>query len=320
MTNKEKYINLCHEEKSIPIFSQYWWLDAVCKGDNWDVILVYDAKKNLLASLPYYINNKYGFKRIKMPQLTQKLGPWFKTREFKSENDRLSHEKNIFTQIIDQIPEVSEFDQHFNYDIHNWLPFYWKGFIQTTRYTYILQNIKDYDLVYNSLDRSKKKNFRKAEKHVHVDYDLSVEEFYINHVYTLGKQNQKIEYSMELLKRIYFAATKRNRGKIFCARDSENNIHAAIFVVWDDNSAYDLISTIDPKYRNSGAATFIVMEAIKYTAKYVNVFDFEGSMIEGVERSFRKFGSKQMQYFKITKVFSKRLKLVYFLQDLIKRI
>ena len=38
MTNKEKYYTFCDIEKTVPIFSQAWWLDAVC-GDDWDVCL-----------------------------------------------------------------------------------------------------------------------------------------------------------------------------------------------------------------------------------------------------------------------------------------
>ena len=40
MTKKEKYQELCKYEKSIPIFSKDWWMDAVCGEDNWDVLLV----------------------------------------------------------------------------------------------------------------------------------------------------------------------------------------------------------------------------------------------------------------------------------------
>lgn len=40
MGNKSKYRNLCAVEKNIPIFSQDWWLDAVCGEENWDVIII----------------------------------------------------------------------------------------------------------------------------------------------------------------------------------------------------------------------------------------------------------------------------------------
>ena len=39
MVKKEKYYAFCEIEKTIPIFSQAWWLDAVC-ADAWDVCIV----------------------------------------------------------------------------------------------------------------------------------------------------------------------------------------------------------------------------------------------------------------------------------------
>ncbi len=319
MTNKERYIELCNKEKSIPIFSRYFWLDAVCGTENWNVILINNNKNEIIASMPYYASKEYGLVRLKMPRLTQKLGPWLKPREFKSENDKLSYEKEIFTKLIEGIPKAHEFKQSFDYTINNWLPFYWKGFVQTTRYTYAIKNIKDLDLIYSGFDRSKKKNINKAKKIVSIDYNLGPKEFYENHKYTLSLQNQTIEYSFELFRRICNSVVDRGNGKIICARDDQGNIHGALFIIWDNYSAYDLISTIDPTYRNSGSATLLVLEAIKYSSKYVDVFDFEGSMIEGVERSFRKFGSNQTPYFQVSKVFSKRLKLAYFLKDLIEK-
>ena len=77
-------------------------------------------------------------------------------------------------------------------------------------------------------------------------------------------------------------------------------------MIWDAETAYDLISTIDPEYRNSGAASLAVYEIIKYVkTQGITGFDFEGSMIEGVENSFRKFGTVQTPYFFICKIMTK---------------
>ena len=38
-SNKEKYKELC-KANDVPLFSQYYWLDAVCGSNNWDVIVV----------------------------------------------------------------------------------------------------------------------------------------------------------------------------------------------------------------------------------------------------------------------------------------
>ena len=50
-------------------------------------------------------------------------------------------------------------------------------------------------------------------------------------------------------------------------------------------------------------------EAIKFASTVTNKFDFEGSMIESVEKYFRSFGAVQKPYFTITKTPSFLLRL-----------
>jgi len=57
----------------------------------------------------------------------------------------------------------------------------------------------------------------------------------------------------------------------------------------------------NPSLRNSGAHSLILWEAIRYVADYAETFDFEGSMLPGVERFFREFGAIQTPYFTISK-------------------
>ena len=94
---------------------------------------------------------------------------------------------------------------------------------------------------------------------------------------------------------------QKNCGKTIYASDQSGNIHSALFIIWNNYSAYNLISTIDPDYRNSGSTSLLIWEMIKYISDKTERFDFEGSMIEGVERSFRQFGAKQIPYFLIYK-------------------
>ena len=141
VTNKEKYRLLCQTEIDIPIFSQAWWLDAVCGEKNWDVSLV-EANDKILASMPYY--QPYpGI--ITMPSYTQTMGPW-QTKE--SANSKyttlLSKCQAFYKQLIAQLPRFTFFLQNFSYQVTDWLPFYWEGFRQTTRYTYILHHIKNH--------------------------------------------------------------------------------------------------------------------------------------------------------------------------------
>ena len=99
--------------------------------------------------------------------------------------------------------------------------------------------------------------------------------------------------------------------------DHENHIHGAIFYIWDNIAAYDLVTAFDPEYGNSGASTYLIYQLIKDSLEKCNTFDFEGSMIESVEESFRKFGTIQKSYFRIYKQNSRKSKLVQAIKDLL---
>lgn len=288
------------------IFSQPWWLDAVAPG-SWGEVVV-EKGGHVYARLPYVIKRKYGLTMLTMPMLTQTLGPWLRPYPGKYAN-RLSEEKQLMTELIEQLPRFDLFRQNFHYSITNWLPFYWKGFQQTTRYTYVIDDLTNFDAIFEEFAQSKRKNIRKASNLVTVKHDLPAKDFYDNHVLTLSKQSEKILYSFDLFERIYYSAYKHQAGKTFYCVDNDNNIHAAIFVVWNEYSAYYLISTIDPDFRNSGSATLLIWEAIQYLAGKTQRFDFEGSMIEGVENSFRSFGARQIPYFQISKTSSLALRM-----------
>lgn len=314
MLSKEKYTVFCEFEKQIPIFSQPWWLDAVCGEKNWDVILI-EKNDQIIASFPYFYFHSTGMNYIGMPPLTQKLGMYINYPDGQTESSRLSYEKEILDGIISKLPYYDFFSVQFDYRYQNWLPFYWNGFEQTTRYTYVIEQIIDIECVYKNFDHSKRKNIKKAQNEVVVLFDLSCVDFYENHKMTLLKQGEKISYSYDVFQRIYVNAYKYKQGRTIYCRDKDGHIHAALFVVWDNGSAYDLISTIDPNFRNSGAATLLVYEMIKTLSGTVKSFDFEGSMIEGVENSFRKFGSVQKSYFQVFKANSRRYKFLKSVKD-----
>ena len=309
MTNREKYRLFCKTEENIPIFSRDWFLDSVCGLDNWDVVLV-EKGDDIIASMPFYKKKKATiFTIITMPKHAQTMGVYIKYPKQEQKYERkLSYEKEIMTKLIEQLPKVDYFNQSFHYSITNWLPFYWKGYTQTTNYTYVIENISNTEEVFKNFDNAKRRHIKRAEKIVEVKFDLPAKEFYENHKMTLEKQKDKIAYSFEHFNRMYKSAYSNNAGKSIYAIDSDGNIHAAFFVVWDKNSAYYLISTIDPSFRSSGATSLLMKKIIEFVSTKTDKFDFEGSMIEPVEKSFRQFGAKQKAYSNITKIDSKILK------------
>lgn len=306
MNPKDRYRNLCLEKQSIPIFHKDWWLDAVYGAKNWDVILSENKNNEIIAALPYCVKKLF-FSYIKQPRQTPQLGIWIIYPKNQKYLKRLEYEEEIFTDLMNRLPKADYFVMPFQYNITNWLPFYWQGYKQTTCYSYVIEDISNLDLVFSNFDSSKKRNIRKAENNITIKFDLSYHDFYENHQLTLSKQNAVISYSKEFFQNIYEACYARNAGKTIYAIDENGKLHGALFIVWDENSAYHLIYTLDPDYRNSGASSLLVKEAIKYVHGKTKQYDFEGSMIAGVEHSYRRFGTVQKPYFVISKVNSRLL-------------
>lgn len=304
MDNKEKYRIVCETNREIPIFSRPFWLDAVSEDGEWDVVLA-ERNQEVVATMPYYMKKKALFRYITMPVLTPRLGPWIQYPQDQKYTNKIAFEKEILTELAEKLPPFDYFIQSFNYNIDNWLPFHWRNYEQTTRYTYVIDNLSDLDEVYGNFRSNIRQNIRKAEKLVRVDQDDDIEKFYEINRRTFQRQQLTMPYSLQMLKRLDQACAERQCRKMWFAVDRDGNIHCSLYLVWDEHSAYYLMGGGDPVLRNSGAMSLLMWEAIRYAPGVTRRFDFEGSMLEPVERFIRAFGAVQKPYMCVTKTNSK---------------
>lgn len=311
------YRNFARNEKSLPIFMRDWWLDAVC-GDKWDVSVV-ERGGVIVAAMPYTLKQRYGMTIITQPPLTQTLGPWLKLSNGKYSNS-LGHEKDLLAELISQLPTFSDFKQSWNFKNTNWLPFYWQGFHQTTRYTYRLEDLTDLDVVWSEFSENIRREIRKASNRfkLKVRTDLDLNDFLeLNHQ-TYNRQGKGLPYSIEFINRLDRASAENNSRQIFIAEDLEGKRHAGVYIVWDEQSAYYLLGGADPKLRSSGASSLCLWEAIKFSSTKTKSFDFEGSMIEPIERYFRAFGAIQTPYFLVSKTPSRVVRMKHAIMDILR--
>lgn len=313
--NKAKYHDLLQNETSIPIFSRDWWMDAVCGEDNWDVLLV-EKNDEIIASMPYYIHKKYGLKAITQPPLTQNNGPWIRQSTAKYAK-RISMQMHLMNALIDQLPPHDYFCQNFSPYITNWLPLYWAGFQQTTRYTYVIEDLNDLENVWKNLLDSTRRAIRKAEKEVVIKNDIGLDKLIKVNELTFERQKLKVPYSDEFVRNIDNACMVHNARRMFFAEDAQGRIHAVLYIIWDSNTAHGLIGGGNPELRNSGAHRLLMWEAIKFASTISNVFDFGGSMIDPIEHFFRSFGAIQVPYFQISKM-SRRMRVAQHGREIIK--
>lgn len=304
MTAKEEYQILC-EEKSlyIPLFQQYWWMESVCVGKKWDVLLARDKKNTIQAALPFLIGSKLGLRYILQPQLTQYNGIWYRKTiaDFQSERHRLHYEDCMTAAIIHQIEQlhVVFFQQNFAPCITNWMPFFHSGFSQTTRYTYQLNNLKELKKIWDGMSRNERQ--RRIEHllpQTHLE-SLTADQFCQFQAHCRNERNEHNLLSSTLVKSVCSAALQRNQGLCHGLYNNEGILMAALFAPFDSHCAYYLIPAVLPKYERIGAMDTLVWLTIQALSNQCQSFDFEGSMIPGIEQYYRSFGAIQTPLMRI---------------------
>ncbi|WP_163575252.1 GNAT family N-acetyltransferase [Halomonas faecis] len=312
----EHYRAHCEAEPSIPLFSQSWWLDAVAPGA-WSAVLAYRGAE-IVGTLPYVKRRKWGMTLLTQPKLTQTLGPWVKSTN-KAYPKALAYEKDVLETLACGLPRHQYYAQNWHHCQKNWLPFYWLGFQQTTRYTYRLCGLDNEDALWKGLQQNIRGDIRKAKTRfmINVRPANNLDEFLTLNRATFQRQGRKLPYSKSLVARIDEMVSQRDAGDCLVAVDSDGKLHAGAYIVRSGDTAYYLMGGGDPDLRNSGATSLVLWEAICSQPESVKYFDFEGSMVEPIERFFRAFGARQTPYHLVTKTSSRLLEFALFARDLL---
>ena len=302
MSSRNAYTLFCASAPDLPLFMQPWYLDAVCEGGVWDAVVVEKAGR-VVAALPYFLKKKWGWQYVAMPPLARMLGPYVLPE---LRNPR--KETPLVEALLDQLPaNLAAFEQDCNYTVTNWLPFYWRGFRQTTRYSYVL-DIRDLDLVWNNIAADYRNlKIPKARDTIQVQTGDSLLDFLDVHDLSYERKGLDPPVSPDFMTRLDAALAERGQRAIFFASDRRTGeIHSVAYLVWDAQSAWYLMAGDDPALRQSGAGILIAWEAIRYAHDVLKlpVFDFAGSMIRPVERVRRQFGAMQKPYFRVRREWS----------------
>lgn len=305
MTNKKKYERFCRGAY-IPIFSQPWWMDAVCGESNWDVWL-YEKGKDILAAMPYYMEIRGEYKYITKALLTQNNGLIISYPVGQKLSSRYSYQEKIITAACAHINslDLDVYEQQFHHSFDNWLPFFWDNFTAITRYTCVLEHPIDPATTLENISSNYRNKIRSAEKQVRVCTDIDAQSFYYEHEKIYKRQGIPCPFSLAFWTQLYNACVKHNAGQLFCSRDHLDNITSVLFLVWDEKSAYQILGGAIPDYQSTHSYTNLIYNAILFASRKELAYDFEGSVIKRIFTAFKEFGPTIQPYFRIRKVFNR---------------
>ncbi len=307
MTNKEKYQEFC-KITYVPIYSKPWWMDVVCGPENWDVWLYSTDTQvqSIEAAMPYYMEHRGTYRYITKAPLTQNNGIIFKRNSNRKRVSQAELEEKIINAACSFIAGLGldVYEQQFHISFQNWQPFFWNHYTCIPRYTYIIENTSDFEVVTGAFSANYRKNIRKGQRLTEVSADISEDAFYAEHEKIFLRQGRSCPFTKELWHRLYCACREHQAGQMFCARDAQKNIHSLQFLVWDEKSVYPLLGGYMPEFSESQSYPALTCHGIFLAHQKGLSYDFEGSMIHRIAVAFRQFGGIPTPYYRIRKVFN----------------
>jgi len=216
----------------------------------------------------------------------------------------LGRQKKCIEAILGQLPKCQLFSVYFSPRFTYPLPFYWRGFELHTRYTYQLSLQAPATELFNKLAPPLRRQINKAER-----AGMRLEKLQSFGVFsdllTLNRKTGKSlpdQAGVRTLRQILDYLRKNELGELYGLLSPTGDVLAAGMFMWYRQQAVYLLGVQLPAAKSSGAMSCLLWRQI-LAAKTRNceIFDFEGSMIAGIETFFRKFGAQPVPYLHIYK-------------------
>jgi Acetyltransferase (GNAT) domain len=286
-----------------PIFMQDWYLDATCGIGHWDVVFVEESNQ-LVAVWPFYIKKKWHWSYVAMPSLTRQLGPYL-LPDHRSPKHQIGLVKQLLTQLP---PSLAAFEQDCNYSFQNWIPLYWDGFRQTTRYSYILDLTVDLEQIKSQINRDSRRLIRQALEQfdLYSGPEYAADVFHL-HERAFDRQGLKSPFTRTLFEELDHTLRQRNKVLyLILKKKGSSTPVAGQMLIWDAQRAYTLIQGELPELRGMNSRDLLMWTAIEYAHGQLNVqyLDFMGSMMPNIELGLRRFGAVPEPYFRVQKEWS----------------
>jgi hypothetical protein len=269
------------------LFQEPWWLNLATGGE-WEEAVVTN-NQGVIARLPYRRLRRFGATVLTQPRLTPYAGPWFRPSSAKAAN-QFSERQKLTAELLSKLPRYDLFSQNLWPELGDWLPFHWAGFSQSTSYTNWHRDLSNPEELWRGFLEATRREIRKAQSRVQVVVSDDIDKLCDLHERTFARQGLAPPRERAYLRRVVEGVVRAGHGRLALALDESGIAHAANLVVFDQRSAHYLIGGSDPEHRVSGAASLLMWDAIQFAAARSRVFDFEGSMVEGIARFFRGFG------------------------------
>ena len=249
------------------IFHQPWWLTAATGGDHVVAVVMQSGRK--IGSFPYVLrplSGRHSF--CGMPRLTPFLGPAIDEGTGASCNRALRRAQTT-RELLAQVPPCSGFRHRLHRGTTDTLVYQELGYEASVQFTFEVAAAPPHAL-WHRLRQPVRELLQRCEK----PYRVNVIDDSALFTDTLLATEGCTAHDRAIIESVCRATIGRGQGRIIAAETLAGTIVAAMFIVWDAQAAYCVLTA---RQRGANdAAALLVWQAIQHSAALGLTFDLDG--------------------------------------------
>ena len=277
------------------VFHSPWWLDVVGEGEIRTVEVRADHR--VVARMSFAVQRGIaGFRLCGMPELTHFLGPAIDLQRLAPANRALK-DYRLTQELLAQLTPFDGIYQKLHRGGSYTLAFEEKGFSTSVSFTYEIEPRPATEIWNDMRDKTRNVIRRANDQCVVLQWDdpQAFSAFYNSNLEARGLSNHYTRIAA-----VCEQAIARRQGLILAAKNKAGEVMGAIFIIWDHETAYYLMSTWSAEADN-GVISLLIWEAIRLVADAGLLFDFDGLGTPGSRVFFTGFGGKIVPRFVVRK-------------------
>ena len=288
------------------LFHTTWWYRAW--GMEPVVQVLCDDHGTIQAGHCYSVGRRWGSRAIVRPPITCMNGPVFASPTGVSRHKQNTHDKKMLLLAIQALPRLGVYDFVLRPSDLDVMPFLWNDVFDTlVGYTYVLPRAER-DTWMQHASKTQRWSVRRASRQAE-DKGLSLEEVTTveETLAVLDDTAELKNYSLagvrERILNWWEAVRARGAGRAYLLRDREGRAASAAVMVHDERFAYYVLGGVRHDLRQGSLVNVLLTHRMVHDAHAMGLdFDFEGSVLPGVERFFRSLGGQLRPVYRVVKL------------------
>jgi hypothetical protein len=282
--DKKKWDTCIEDSFNGVIYAYSWYLDVVC--EEWEALVEGDYER----VFPINFRKKAGINIIFQPFFTQQLGIFSRTE--------LS--RDVIHAFMEAIPSKYRVID-LNLNTHNKVDH--PDFQTIPQVNYELDLITDYTDLRKNYSKNTRRNLVKAESEAlsvvkGIKPDLVIDLFRQNR----GKDIKVLkEHNYQKLKRLIYTCIYKGIGHVYGVYTEANTLCGGAVFMESNRKSIFIFSGLSPEGRDKRAMFLLIDYFIRENANKHITLDFDGSNDEALARFYKGFGSKRIDFPRISR-------------------